>query len=382
MAVERGFNPDESYSKFGVLSYVIPIALHALMGKRFTVIDLCAGPGEFRDARRGRIVDGSPAIFHRILSSIRGSCLHLIDNNREAYRRLVEFADQLPDSSCRVSVKYGDCADYVHRLVDAAGDSQVILFSDPCGCEIPEFLAELGKRENVTIIVRYSLLAGLRHSNTGHLSIMRERLEALNESSLYWNASFETDTHNKWMLMVGTHSRRLSQSIQCVLPLVKEPTAAFDTHLLAVRGTAELSSPAAVEAVRNPNRRGPKSPITDAEMTRMIKLRTEDHLPLPKIAEELGYHTTTVRVHLKQAGISTARILKKDLIVNQDKVDEVMASAPKRDHSRRRRCLSKGQMRNALKAVRGGKSTYGEEAKKLDVSYNTLRRRLAEAELV
>lgn len=208
----------ESLTKYRILNFLLPVLGYVMSRRKkpLTFVDAHAGPGYFTD-KEGHHA-GSPMIFYDTASMLQAAIrLVLIDNDPVAYDRLFRLMVGLPSlNHVQILPILGCAEDHVSRVVDMAGDGPVLVFSDPCGCEVPTLLADVSDRSNVTLLMRYSAVAAWR---TKKGKSVRTKFKKIGMPYWRYGAGDPYGVH-KFRMLLGTHDRQLAEACgMCLEPI-------------------------------------------------------------------------------------------------------------------------------------------------------------------
>jgi len=212
----------ESLIKYRFLNFLLPIIGHVMSrGKRLlTFIDAHAGPGSFIDDEGFH--SGSPMIFYNVASLLQiATRLVLIEKDPRVFDQLFHLAMSLPhDSDNQILPIPGDCDDHVGRVVAEAGKEPVFIISDPRGCEIPAFLAEVANRKNVTLLMRFSAVGAWR-SKQG--KAMLAKFKKVDKPHWRFGAEDPNGLH-KYRMLLATHDRQVAEACEACLEPISGPS--------------------------------------------------------------------------------------------------------------------------------------------------------------
>lgn len=225
----------ESLAKLQVLNFVLPIIgqrLTATGVQPVTLIDAFAGPGRYSDPELGDY-DGSPAVLYNTARLLNAPMrIVLIERDLDTYYKLVRFVSELPAAThVQLRLVHGPYQQHLARSVELAGDGPVLIFSDPCGCEIPTGLEQLVRQKNVSVLLRYSLTAAARSRRQQRLRTEMGQLRLP-----YWGYSPDPllGVH-KYGITLGTHDSQLVDACGRALAPAPSATAAVDWQLSWVK---------------------------------------------------------------------------------------------------------------------------------------------------
>ena len=212
----------ESLVKYRFLNFLLPIIGHVMSrGKSLlTFIDAHAGPGAFIDETGFH--PGSPRIFHSVASLLQiATRLVLIERNSDTFDELFKLAMSLPhDRFNQILPILGDCDEHVGRVVTEAGKEPVFIFADPCGCEVPTFLAEVASKKNVTLLMRFGAVGAWR---SGQGKKMLSKFKKIDKPLWRFGVEDPNGKH-KYRMLLATHDRQVAQACEACLEPISGPS--------------------------------------------------------------------------------------------------------------------------------------------------------------
>lgn len=208
----------ESLLKYRLLNFLLPVLGYVMTrkSKSLMLIDAHAGPGFFSDETG--CYPGSPVLFYNAASMLAASTrLAMIDRDPIAYDRLFRLMYSLPDvRNVRLQPILGTAEHHIAKLVDMAGTDPTLIFTDPCEGWVPEPLATVADRKNVTILMRYGAVGAWRSKKEKEVLSKFKRI-----NMPYWryNAG-DPDGQHKYRMLLGTHDRQVAEACgNCLVPI-------------------------------------------------------------------------------------------------------------------------------------------------------------------
>lgn len=349
----RGFSK-ESLSKLRVLNFMMPlIAMVMSKAKSVLFLDAFSGPGQYSDPKLGTHL-GSPSVLHNALMFMGEAIqrrLILIEKDVDTYLNLLKFTANLPIAPNLSTVPIlGNCNELLRDLIDTMGTADhIFVFSDPCGCEIPYGLARLARKQNVTVLLRYSVTASKRSQDAR----LQTDLKAFDMPYWTFHPGDERGQH-KYNMLLGTHDKAIAEVCSSAMREIVSPAAAL-SFAEPVKTKVVVTKPKII--VPTASKKGSRggnggSGATPPEVVAKMRTMRKAGTPRKVVAEACGVSGRTV-------GIYTADLVTK-------------RGAGKAAHSRKRLTLNI----NEMKAMKKDGLTNAAIAKKLGVSDETIRRRL------
>jgi len=225
-----------------ILGYVLPVIGHILSmtaRKLVTFIDAAAGPGGYGDNEDEQRAGSPVLLYNAAIALVQESRLFLIEREASIYDRLLRFVLQLPTvEHTRIVPVFGDCQDHLARIVETADDDPVVIFFDPCGYQMPNVLPQLAARSNVTLLLRYSLVAANRQIGPEKLQRMLSKLRMP-----FWGCNLgDVGGLHKYSFVLGTHEQQITAACSRVMPTIASADAAVSQQLTKYASTATPAS--------------------------------------------------------------------------------------------------------------------------------------------
>lgn len=223
----RGFST-ESFTKQQLLNFIVPLigGVLAKAKRRLIFADLYAGPGIYESSDAGSQL-GSPMIFYNTAKLLGVDArLFFIEKHPAVYTQLLDFATSLsPVPGVTVIPLLGDCRDYIQTMCIIADEDPLLVFSDPCGCDVPEGLSKLAGKEHATLLLRYSLTASRR----GGYHQLYTALKNLRMSHWGFNVGDVTGKH-KYGVILGTHNAEVLEACHQAMMPIGSAVGALTAH--------------------------------------------------------------------------------------------------------------------------------------------------------